>query len=145
MGTALRKLKKGNPGIGGKKKLTNAMIDKLQNYYGIAIRFDVGNLNKMKKAIHATLFHCASNKDRPLHDHCPDGASSWCGYKRDAANKTKKFKHGCWYYIPYNFILLLIRLSQGKDYKYINERLNTYVIMKHQGINKQRETTKNDQ
>jgi hypothetical protein len=113
MGTALRKLKKGNPGIGGKKKLTNAMIDKLQNYYGIAIRSNVGNLNKMKKAIHATLFHCASNKDRPLHDHCPDGASSWCGYKRDAANKTKKFKHGVG--LPLNVIALMkpiyIRLS----------------------------------
>lgn len=32
VGTALRKLK-----LGGKGKLSDAMIDKLQNYYGIAI------------------------------------------------------------------------------------------------------------
>ena len=42
VGTALRKLKKDNPGPGGKGKLTNAMIDKLQNYYGIAVRSNFG-------------------------------------------------------------------------------------------------------
>ena len=77
LGTALRKLKKENHGLGGKDKLTNSMIDKLQNYYGIAIRFNVGDLLGMKKAIHASLFHCASNEDRPLHSHCPTGPSSW--------------------------------------------------------------------
>ena len=35
------------------------MIDRLQNYYGIAIRSNVGDLDKMKKAIYASLFHCA--------------------------------------------------------------------------------------
>lgn len=37
-GTALRKLKRENPGLGGKGKLTDGTIDKLQNYYGIAIQ-----------------------------------------------------------------------------------------------------------
>ena len=32
VGTALRKLKKENKGIGGKGKLTDSLIDKLQNY-----------------------------------------------------------------------------------------------------------------
>ena len=36
LGTALRKLKKEKKGLGGKGKLTDNMIDKLQNYYGIA-------------------------------------------------------------------------------------------------------------
>lgn len=36
--TALRKRKKENPALSGKGKLTDAMIDKLQNYYGIAVR-----------------------------------------------------------------------------------------------------------
>ena len=76
---ALRKLKKENPGLGGKGKLTDAMIDKMQNYYGIAIRSNVGNLEGIKKAVHASLFHCASNDSRPLHDHCPTGPRSWCG------------------------------------------------------------------
>ena len=49
VGTALLKLKKENKGLGGKGKLTDALIDRLQNYYGIAIRSNVGNLEAMKK------------------------------------------------------------------------------------------------
>lgn len=68
----------------------DARIDKLQNYYGIAIRSNVGNQAEMKKAIHASLFHCASSESRPLHDHCPTGPESWCGFQRDKNN----YKHG---------------------------------------------------
>jgi len=94
VGTALRKLKRDNPGLGGKGKLTDAQIDKLQNYYGIAIRSNVGNLQGMKKAIHASLFHCASKDAMPLHDHCPTGSNSWCKFQKDKANGTNTFKHG---------------------------------------------------
>ena len=90
VGTALRKLKKDTPGLSGKGKLTDSMIDKLQNYYGIAIRSNVGDLQGMKKAVLASLFHCASSESRHLHDYCPIGANSWCGYHRDRAN----YKHG---------------------------------------------------
>ena len=89
VGTALRKLKKETPALGGKGKLTDAMIDKLQNYYGIAIRSNVGDLNGMRKTIHASFFHCASSERRDLHTHCPTGPSSWCGFKRD----RNSFKH----------------------------------------------------
>ena len=41
-----------------------------RNYYGIAIRSNEGNLAGMKKAIHASLMHCASSQSRLLHDHC---------------------------------------------------------------------------
>ena len=94
VGTALRKLKRDNPGLGGKGKLTDNLIDKLQNYYGIAIRSNVGNLAGMKKAIHASLMHCASSEACPLHDHCPTGSASWCKYQKDKANHTNLFKHG---------------------------------------------------
>ena len=90
VGTALRKLKKETLGLGGKGKLTDAIIDKLQNYYGIAIRSNVGNLEGMKQAVLASLFHCASNESRKLHDYCLVGPNSWCGYQRDRAN----YKHG---------------------------------------------------
>lgn len=63
VGSALRKLKKKKKCLGGKGKLTNAMIDRVQNYYGIAVRSNIGNKEKMKKAIHALPFHCASSKD----------------------------------------------------------------------------------
>ena len=94
VGTALHKLKQENPGLGGKGKLTDSQIDKLQNYYGIAIRSNVGNLAGMKKAIHTSLMYCASTEQRPLHDHCPTGSASWCRYQQDKANQTKLYKHG---------------------------------------------------
>ena len=37
--------------MGGKGRLTDSMIDKLQNYYGIAIRSNSGNLPAMKSAV----------------------------------------------------------------------------------------------
>ena len=41
VGTRLRKLKKSVKGLGGKGRLTDSTIDKLQNYYGIALRSNV--------------------------------------------------------------------------------------------------------
>ena len=94
LGTALRKLKKEKKGMGGKGRLTDAMIDRLQNYYGIAIRSNSGDLAAMKKAIYASLFHCASSADSNYHGHCPEGPESWCGFQRDKVNRTNTFKHG---------------------------------------------------
>ena len=86
LGTALRKLKKEAKGLGGKGKLTDSMIDKLQNYYGIAIRSNSGNLKSMKRDILASLWHCASTVSRPFHNaYCPPGKDSWCGYMQDMA------------------------------------------------------------
>lgn len=90
----MRKLKKEKKGMRGKGKLTDSMIDKLQNYYGIAIRSNSGNLAEMKSNVLATLFHCASTEQRPLHTYCPAGENSWCGSKRDQANTTSTYKHG---------------------------------------------------
>ena len=55
VGTALRKIKKEKK-LGGKNKLTDKMIDRLQNYYGVAVRSNVGNLEGMKSAILAGFF-----------------------------------------------------------------------------------------
>ena len=44
MGTALRKLKKEKKCLGGKRRLTDRIIDKIHNYYGIAIRQNIGNI-----------------------------------------------------------------------------------------------------
>ena len=43
----LRNLKEKEKELGGKGKLTDCMIDKLQNYYGIAIRSNRNNLKAM--------------------------------------------------------------------------------------------------
>ena len=80
-GTTLRELKKDKKGMGWRGRLTNNMIDKLQNYYCIALRSNSDNLSGMKTATLTSLFHCPSSEDRKLHlQHCPDGANSWCGY-----------------------------------------------------------------
>ena len=74
--------------------MTDAIIDKLQNYYGIAIRSNPGDLKSMKSAIHAGLFHVASSKNNNRHDHCPEGADSWCLHNRDKANGVSNYKPG---------------------------------------------------
>ena len=63
------------------RKPTN-MIDRLQNYYGIAIRSNKGDLQSMKKAVYASYLHVASLTKNNWHDHCPDGQKSWCMYKK---------------------------------------------------------------
>ena len=73
----------------GNLGLNDACIDRLQNYYGIAIRSNVGDLPKMMKAIYAALMHVAPNKENNYHlAQCPPGGDSWCSYQKDVANKT---------------------------------------------------------
>ena len=94
VGTRLRKLKQANKGLGGKGKLTVSIIDRLQNYYGLAIRQNVGKKDEMTKAIHASLFHVASSEKNNWHSHCPEGNDSWCAFKRDKVNGTATYKPG---------------------------------------------------
>ena len=42
----------------------------------------------------SSLFHCAFTDKQPLHTYRPVGENSWCGYKRDQANKISTYKHG---------------------------------------------------
>ncbi|GBN99854.1 hypothetical protein AVEN_13722-1 [Araneus ventricosus] len=75
VGSRLRKLKKKRKRLGSKEKLTDKFIDKLQNYYGIAIRSNIGNLQNMQSAVIAAFYHCCSKQ-------CPKGGDSWCKYQR---------------------------------------------------------------
>lgn len=81
-------------GLGGKGRLTNAIMDRLQNYYGIAIRRNVGDINQMKKATHAALFHVASSSNNNYHTHCPPGKDSWCQYQVSKVDNTVNHKPG---------------------------------------------------
>lgn len=95
IGSRLRRLKKSTKGLGGKGKLTDAMIDRLQNYFGMAIRQNAGNLKEMQAATRASLFHCASSSKNNWHfPHCPTGSDSWCAFNRDKANGTTFHKPG---------------------------------------------------
>ena len=101
LGTRLRKLKsklgtrklKDGKGIGGKGRLTKRMIDKMQNYYGLAIRQNKNNLEQMIKDAMAGLYHISSSDTNPQHDMCPEGEHSWCGWQRAKATKNYLYKH----------------------------------------------------
>ncbi|GFU86394.1 uncharacterized protein TNCV_1417461 [Trichonephila clavipes] len=100
MGTRLRALKlKGKKledkkSLGGRNRLTDAEIDKLQRYYGLAIRNNSGNLSAMKQAIWAIFFHKISTDLNSQHGLCPLGDDSWCGYNRSKLKgDTYKHKH----------------------------------------------------
>lgn len=95
IGTRCRKLKKTVMGLGGRGRLTNATIDRLQNYFGVALRQNSNDLKSMKSATLASLFHVASSKENNFHyPHCPTGKDSWCQYNRDISNNTKTYKPG---------------------------------------------------
>ena len=95
LGTRLRNLKKKEKGLGGKGKLTDVIIDRLQNFFGLAIRRNCGNLIEMNKSVLASLFHVASTKTNNLHfPHCATGPDSWCKYNVDIANGTSFYKAG---------------------------------------------------
>ncbi|GFV32949.1 uncharacterized protein TNCV_1745911 [Trichonephila clavipes] len=66
----------------GDCKLTDSFIDRLQNYYGIAVRSNVGNLSGLQQNVIAALFHCSSSVEKPMHGQCPIGKDSWCYYQR---------------------------------------------------------------
>lgn len=56
MGSGLHKVKKEKK-LGGKGKLTDAVIDSMQTYYGKAIRENKGDVKKMQLATLAILYH----------------------------------------------------------------------------------------
>lgn len=103
MGSRLRKKKKEGcysdskkkiVGLGGKGRLTEAVLDSLQHYYGKAIRENVHDVHKMKEAVWAIYFHTISTDEKPQHSYCPKGEESWCKYNQAVAKgNEKEFKH----------------------------------------------------
>ena len=68
-------------GIMGAGRLTDKAINTLQNYYGMAIRNNVGDLYGMKKSVRPTLFHnCDIANAEEKHQFCPHlRTSCLCG------------------------------------------------------------------
>lgn len=101
LGSRLRALKKrlgktpleDGKSIGGTRRLTDKRIDKLQVYYGKAIRENTHDVDAMKQAVMAIWHHTKSTDENPDHDLCPPGAYSWCGFQRDEANGTSSYQH----------------------------------------------------
>ena len=79
--------------LSGRGKLTDKIVNAMQNYFGLAIRQNQGNLYGMKKAIGAILWHCTDFKDDSYrHRYCPVGPDSWCKWRQDQDNGTSKYK-----------------------------------------------------
>ena len=72
LGTRLRKLKKTT----NIKPLTDAVIDKLQNYFGMALR--ANTVQKMADAIWTSFLHVVSNGKHQYHSLCD---KTWCQYR----------------------------------------------------------------
>ena len=92
-GQGLREMKKRLCGInledrkslGGRNRLTDKMIDKFQNSYGLAIRRNTGDLDGMITSIWAVYEHMIMDDQTPLpeqHGKCPKTSDTWCKYWR---------------------------------------------------------------
>ena len=78
----------------GRGRLNGKIINKLQNYYGLALRQSTDTtVYQLKKAVGAVLFHCseASNLDT-RHQMCPSTKESWCKYQAVKLNGTNTYK-----------------------------------------------------
>ena len=83
----MRKLKKVTKGLGGRGRLTDAVIDKLQNYFRIALCQNCGDLDSMTIACKASMYHVAG-----YHDNCPKDPNTWCQYQFDKILNTSNYK-----------------------------------------------------
>ncbi|GFX93821.1 uncharacterized protein TNCV_1589971 [Trichonephila clavipes] len=90
MGTHLRRLKTkmrgqklsdGKP-LCGRNRLTEAEIDRLQAYYGLAIRRNLSSVKDMQQAIWAIFLHKLSTDEKPQHGFCPSDSDTWCKFKK---------------------------------------------------------------
>ena len=80
--------------LGGKGKLTDKLIDKLIVYYGLAIRRNCDSVEKMRKAMWATIHHYCSTDKNPQYEKCPIGPDSWWSWQRAAAaDELSEFHH----------------------------------------------------
>ena len=101
VGTRLRNLRKeyknkvlsDGKKLSGQGRLTDKCINTLQNFYGLAIRQNQGNLANMKRAIGAILYHCSNIPDKEIrHQFCPKTKDSWCKWQLDKLNNTSHHK-----------------------------------------------------
>ena len=77
-------------GCGG--RLTDAVVDKIQNYYGVAIRSNIGKLKDMQNAIWAIYFNMIMGPSNETVNeqlqYYPVTPNSWCKYQVDQINDT---------------------------------------------------------
>ena len=65
-------------GLGGKGRLTDTKIDTSQNHFGITLRQNFVDINKMISACKESILHVAG-----YHENCPKNQNSWCQYQQN--------------------------------------------------------------
>lgn len=85
--------------IGGRGRLTDALINKIQLYYGQSIRNNTDSLENMKRAIWSTYFYLWSSDKKPRHGLCPKGPESWCKYQK-SVHSSEPYSHEHHDYYP---------------------------------------------
>ena len=80
--------------IGSMGRLTDAKIDCLQNYYGLAIRQNTRSVVDTQHEIMASLYHVASTDEEPNHDIIDMCLSGDDSRRRYATDTSFKHKHG---------------------------------------------------
>ena len=93
------KLLSDGKGLSGQGRLTEKVMNTLQNYYGMVIRSNKSNIYGMKKGIAAIVHHCSefldgdNNPDNvQRHKFCPRGADSWCKWQQDQSTGLSTYK-----------------------------------------------------
>lgn len=107
MGTRLRKLKEKKRGVeladgkklGGKNRLTDAAIQKLQIFYGLAIRRNTKSVEDMRTAVWAIYFHVQSTNAKPTHNLCPKDEDTWCKFNQSLRTK-EHYDHQKHFHLP---------------------------------------------
>ena len=76
--------------VGGKNRLTDKVIDRMQNFYGKAIRENKGDLEGMQTTIKAIQNHMIKNNASldQQHQYCLKYGDTWCNI-----GKTKQKAH----------------------------------------------------
>ena len=109
-------------GVGGSGRLTNAIIDKIQTYYGYAIRKNKGNTGKIQEAIWAIYHHMLKGPETESldeqHTFCPKTDDTWCRYQKDVVMGENSYtQNRC---LPYVF---------REELKPIFDRLSSQVLL----------------
>jgi hypothetical protein len=88
-----------NRPLGGKGRLTDTAIEKIQICYGLAVRRNLSSVAAMKEAILAVFLHVSSSNKDCKHIFCPKTSVTWCKYHK-AHLEGKTYNHNDHFHLP---------------------------------------------
>ena len=69
----------------GRGRITQKLQKQLSVSYAQALKDGAPDVDKMKEAVMASLYHRMSTDDQPQHQYCPRGEDSWCKYQVESS------------------------------------------------------------